>query len=770
MAKQYYSVLTDYGTQVIAQAIAHKQPLQIMQMAVGDGNGQATTPSQRLTALVREVHRANVSAISVDPRNNKQIIFELTIPENVGGFWIREMGIFDHQNRLVAYANCPDSFKPQLESGSGKVQVVRMILLVSSSDAITLKVDDSVIFVTRSQFTPKKITATTKNAVEETGHSHEIDKASTSQAGIVQLTNATDSEAETLGLTAKAGKTLKGLIDALTRNLSNYIPNSKKSDAVTSPSSDTIATSFAVKTAYDKAVEADNHAERAYHLAESKQSPATTLAGYGIGDFKVGTSTGDANDCKIDGNYYFASGQNLPSAGEWHIAVMSGGQPNAIRQIARKANESKVQTRYFNGTSWSAWKEVGGDGVPVGSVVAFPSAVQNPQGFLKCDGSTFGRTTYPDLYRALGNSDKLPDLRRSDVGMTAYFATDNIPEGWIAFDDIEEQVSEQAYPELYRHLVEKYGSLSAVPKAKDRFIRNAGALLAVGEVQQDALQDHFHYIPTEAGGDYQAEKDITIVIRDSDTTNVVPGAFKPAQKGRVQANNTAVADGARAKTYLASTKDTTEKDTRTAEETRPKSLVLKLCIKAQNTLDGVQFWIKAFGNVSNAGELEVSRLAQDMQQVRLEKADISHTHTASEITDLKLLIKESIARSISNKSVIGGFKVMKYPDGTMIQTYCFNQNDIVGTREKSFMWPEAFIDIPLIFASVATSVNTSHDCGINILTKSNKSQCFYYEYEHGTLNQGAMRIQFLAIGRWKTSRRSRDCTCTRSIRGTGKLF
>ncbi|MFQ1049108.1 hypothetical protein ACIRXL_03265 [Avibacterium paragallinarum] len=263
-------------------------------------------------------------------------------------------------------------------------------------------------------------------------------------------------------------------------------------------------------------------------------------------------------------------------------------------------------------------------------------------------------------------------------------------------------------------------------------------------------------IPTEAGGDYQAEKDITIVIRDSDTTNVVPGAFKPAQKGRVQANNTAVADGARAKTYLASTKDTTEKDTRTEEETRPKSLVLKLCIKAQNTLDGVQFWIKAFGNVSNTGELEVSRLAQDIQQVRAEKADISHTHTASEITDLKLLIKESIARSISNKSVIGGFKVMKYPDGTMIQTYCFNQNDIVGTREKSFMWPEAFIDIPLIFASVATSVNTSHDCGINILTKSNKSQCFYYEYEHGTLNQGAMRIQFLAIGRWKTSRRSRE--------------
>ena len=108
MAKQYYSVLTDYGTQMIASAIARKQPLQITQMAVGDGNGQATTPNSRNTGLVREVHRADISAISVDPRNDKQIIFELTIPENVGGFWIREMGIFDNQNRLVAYANCPD--------------------------------------------------------------------------------------------------------------------------------------------------------------------------------------------------------------------------------------------------------------------------------------------------------------------------------------------------------------------------------------------------------------------------------------------------------------------------------------------------------------------------------------------------------------------------------------------------------------------------------------------------------------------------------------
>lgn len=363
MAKQYYSVLTDYGTQVIAGAIASKQPLQITQMAVGDGEGRTPTPDSRKTGLVREMHRADISAISVDPRNDKQIIFELTIPENVGGFWIREMGIFDNQNRLVAYANCPDSFKPQLESGSGKVQVVRMILLVSSSDAITLKVDDSVIFVTRGQLTPKAITATTKNAVDETGHSHEIDKASTSQAGIVELDSSINSKAENKAATPKAVKTaydkakaaddnantrvsksggemtgglkLKanfgvsekkwdysgfyagsatlnnealpyfqihigsyggntaGHAKSLGFNLIDYkayvmnwnsegeyagkkeiLTELHRSDSVTSTSSDTVATSKAVKTAYDKAVDGVNKANAAQTAANNAQTTA----------------------------------------------------------------------------------------------------------------------------------------------------------------------------------------------------------------------------------------------------------------------------------------------------------------------------------------------------------------------------------------------------------------------------------------------------------------------------------------------------------------
>ncbi|CDF99217.1 Putative Phage tail collar domain protein [Avibacterium paragallinarum JF4211] len=601
----------------------------------------------------------------------------------------------------------------------------------------------------------KQLANRTKYLKKEVERRYVEQAATTAQTGTVKLNSSDNSDSETEAATPKVVKKLKGLIDALTCNLGNYIPNSKKSNAINSASSDTVATSNAVKTAYDKGVEAKNRADSAYTLAQSKQSPATTLAGYGIKDFKVQANLGtqDLNQLTTVGIYgqvhdsLATSVRHYPEARAGALTV----KPSAYGVMQEYVTHDK-QIYYArnrrSGGGWSEWVRVGGDSLPVGAVLAFPRAITHPQGFLLADGSTFGSSTYPDLYRALGNSNKLPDLRRSDVGMTAYFATDNIPEGWIAFDDIEEQVSEQAYPELYRHLVAKYGSLSAVPKAKDRFIRNAGALLAVGEVQQDALQDHFHYIPTEAGGDYQAEKGITIVIHDSDTTNVVPGAFKPAQKGRVQANNVAVADGARAKTYLASTKDTTEKDTRTAEETRPKSLVLKLCIKAQNTLDGVQFWIKAFGEIANAGQLDASRLAQDIQEVKAKKADVLHTHTASDITDFDTGVDNRIAQLFTYQK-IGDFEVRKYPDGTMIQTYTIRQNDLYEWFEKSFNWAIAFVDTPLIFSKVTTSIGGSHNAGVNILTKSNNATCYYHEYEHGGSNQGNVRIQFLAIGRWK---------------------
>jgi len=269
---QYTAVFTTYGTQLLAKAIANNKPITVTHFAVGDGNGNAVTVNASQERLVNEKYRATISAVSLDPRNNKQVVFELTIPENIGGFYIREMGVFDAQNKLIAYANCPESFKPTLASGSGKVQVMRMILLVASSNAVTLTVDDSVIFVTRGQLTPQTITANSANGVDQYGHSHAIDKASTTKVGIVQLTNDTGLDSENLGLTAKAGKKLAQLIATVQLALNNYIPLNKRSSAVNSNDENNVATSKAVKTAYDKGVEAKKAADGANNNANNRVS------------------------------------------------------------------------------------------------------------------------------------------------------------------------------------------------------------------------------------------------------------------------------------------------------------------------------------------------------------------------------------------------------------------------------------------------------------------------------------------------------------------
>ncbi|HHF0494366.1 pyocin knob domain-containing protein [Haemophilus influenzae] len=409
------------------------------------------------------------------------------------------------------------------------------------------------------------------------------------------------------------------------------LPNS----AVDDESDTKFASSAAVKTAYDKAAEAKE-------AASAKQSPATTLAGYGIGNFKVEQGQGDANGYKTDGNYYLASGQNLPENGAWHIEVVSGGATNAVRQIARKANDNKIKTRFFNGSNWSEWKETGGDGVPLGAVVSFPRAVTNPIGFLRADGSTFSQQTFPDLYRTLGNSNQLPDLTRSDVGMTAYFAVDNIPNGWIAFDSIRTTVTQQNYPELYRHLVGKYGSISNVPLAEDRFIRNASNNLSVGETQSDEIKKHVHKVRTHW-------------VNSSDS-NIFYDKTKTVIDSRLRTSTTTddnLSDNGFMHPILDSPMATG------GDETRPKSLILKLCIKAKNTFDDVQFWVKAFGVVENAGALDAGTLAQNMQALServKQKIEENKQSTLREINNAKADIKQQFLQAKQDLSQIGTLK------------------------------------------------------------------------------------------------------------------
>jgi len=149
VATKYFALLTNIGAAKLANATALGAQVEITQMAVGDGNGVLPTPNPSQTALVHELRRKPLNSLSVDPANDSQIIAEQVIPENEGGWWIREIGLFDKDGDMIAVANCAETYKPQLQEGSGRVQVVRVILIVSSTAAVTLKIDPSVVLATR---------------------------------------------------------------------------------------------------------------------------------------------------------------------------------------------------------------------------------------------------------------------------------------------------------------------------------------------------------------------------------------------------------------------------------------------------------------------------------------------------------------------------------------------------------------------------------------------------------------------------------------------
>lgn len=168
---KYFALLTTYGEKVLAEASALGTRIELTQMAVGDGGGSLPTPDTRQTRLVNEKRRAAINTLFIDPLNANQIIAEQVIPENEGGWWIREMGLFDKSGMLVAVANCPENYKPLLAEGSGRTQTIRMILIVSHTESVTLKIDPSVVLATRKyvddaiQVLDRRITELTANDI-----------------------------------------------------------------------------------------------------------------------------------------------------------------------------------------------------------------------------------------------------------------------------------------------------------------------------------------------------------------------------------------------------------------------------------------------------------------------------------------------------------------------------------------------------------------------------------------------------------------------------
>lgn len=146
---KYFALLTKLGENLLAQATALGTKLELTHMAVGDGGGKLPTPDTNQTKLIAEKRRAAINTLFIDDKNKNQIIAEQIIPEQDGGWWIREIGLFDKAGNLIAVANCPETYKPQLAEGSGRTQSIRIVLIVSHTESVTLKIDPSVVLATR---------------------------------------------------------------------------------------------------------------------------------------------------------------------------------------------------------------------------------------------------------------------------------------------------------------------------------------------------------------------------------------------------------------------------------------------------------------------------------------------------------------------------------------------------------------------------------------------------------------------------------------------
>ncbi|HHX8005423.1 TPA: tail fiber protein [Escherichia coli] len=246
--RKFETVITDTGAKKLAQAAAPDgKPVRLTHMAVGDGGGTLPTPDSKQTRLVHEVWRHTVNRVILDATHQNRIIAELVIPPETGGFWIREIGVFDEHGDLIAVGNTAESYKPAVAEGSGRAQTFRTILTVSSTATVALTVDNTMVMATVDYVDDK---------LKEHEQSRRHPDASLTAKGFVQLSSATNSVSETQAATPKAVKAAYDLANG--KYTAQDASTTRKglvqlSSATNSTSETQAATPKAVKAAYDLA-------------------------------------------------------------------------------------------------------------------------------------------------------------------------------------------------------------------------------------------------------------------------------------------------------------------------------------------------------------------------------------------------------------------------------------------------------------------------------------------------------------------------------------
>ena len=404
MSTKFYTLLTDIGAAKLASAAALGVPLKITHMAVGDGGGVLPTPDAKQTALVNEKRRAALNMLYIDPQNSSQIIAEQVIHENEGGWWIREVGLFDESGALIAVGNCPESYKPQLAEGSGRTQTVRMVLITSSTDNITLKIDPAVVLATRKYVDDKALELKVyaddqmaKHLAAPDPHSQYAPKASPTFTGTPKApTPAAGNNTTQVATTAFVQAALTALINGAPATLDTLkeIAAAINNDPNFST---TINNALALKAPLSSpALTGTPTAPTAAQSVNNTQIATTAFVKSAIAGM-VGSAPAALDTL----NELAAALGNDPNFATTMLNALAGKQPldNTLTNLSGK-DVAGLLTYLGLGE---------GSALPVGVPVPWPSATP-PTGWLKCNGAAFSAEEYPELAKAYPTN-KLPDLR-----------------------------------------------------------------------------------------------------------------------------------------------------------------------------------------------------------------------------------------------------------------------------------------------------------------------------------------------------------------------
>ena len=351
--RKFKTVITDTGEKKLAQAATPDgKPVRLTHMAVGDGGGTLPSPDSKQTRLVHEVWRHTVNRVILDATHQNRIIAELVIPPETGGFWIREIGVFDEHGDLIAVGNTAESYKPTVAEGSGRAQTFRTILTVSSTATVALTVDNTMVMATVDYVDDK---------LKEHEQSRRHPDASLTAKGFVQLSSATNSTSEALAATPKPVKAAYDLANG--KYTAQDATTARKglvqlSSATNSDSETLAATPMAVKAAYDlangkyTAQDATTARKGLVQLSSATNSTSETLAATpksvkAAYDLANGKYTAQDATTAQKGIVQLSSATN--SASETLAAT-----PKAVKAANDNANGRVPSARKVNGKALSA--------------------------------------------------------------------------------------------------------------------------------------------------------------------------------------------------------------------------------------------------------------------------------------------------------------------------------------------------------------------------------------------------------------------------------